>query len=96
MYVCVSWHGGGPQRVTGNPIPCSPEYREPKGGLWCLWSLRCALWQNFIKQKLQGTHNFVAGCHFLDPKSRSGRTCSPCPSGAMVTHFQGKFVNQKL
>ena len=32
----------------------------------------------------------------MDPKSGFGRTSAPCPSGAMVTHYEGDFITQKL
>ena len=32
----------------------------------------------------------------MGPKSGSGRTWAPCPSGAMVTHYEGEFIKSKL
>ena len=52
--------------------------------------------KNFIKQKLQGTPDLVGQVTFSGPKSGSGRTWAPCPSGAMVTHYEGEFIKTKL
>ena len=46
--------------------------------------------KNFIKQKLQGTPDLVGQVTFLGHKSGFGSgTWAPCPSGAMVTHYEG-------
>ena len=50
----------------------------------------------FVKQKLQGAPDLVGAGHLLGPKSGSGRTWTPCPSGAMVTHYEGEFIKPKL
>ena len=52
--------------------------------------------ENFIEQKLQGTSNLVRFVIFLDPKSWSGRTLAPCPSGARVTDIERVILISKL
>ena len=107
MLVCVSvlyrnpnrwtdlneiWHRGGP-RGFFDPIP-PPGFRVRKGGLGCLWSLNHAFWQKLYKPKLLGTPDLVGAFTFLGPKS--GRTWTPCPSGAMVTHYEEELIKLKL
>ena len=94
------WHRGGPWGREGfwvffNQVPPTPGYRVHKGGPGCLWSLSHAFWQNLFKLKLQCTHDLVGEGHFFGPQIQiwkdlgPGRTWAPCPSEAMVTHYEG-------
>ena len=74
-------HPRGPRRAKMGPVG--------------FWSVNCALWRIFYKTKV-AEHLQDSGGGSLDPKSRSGRTCTQCASGDMVPNFQGEFVRQKL
>ena len=52
--------------------------------------------ENIIKQKLLATPNLVGVGHLFGPQTRSGRAWAQCPSGSVVTHFQGDFIKLKL
>ena len=95
------WHRGGPRGGEGSwggfdPVPPPPGYGVRKGGTGCSGASTVRFGENFIKQKLQGTPDLVGRVTFLGPKSGSGRTWAPCPSGAMVTHYEGQLIKTKL
>ena len=78
----------------GNPNPL---------GMGCLKGVRGASGasavhsgKNFIKQKLLGIPKLAGTFTFFEPKSGSGRTWAPCPSGAVVTHYEGEFIKSML
>ena len=83
--------GGGFQPNTPTP-GCGVR----KGGPRCLWNLSCAFWQKLYKTKVAGPPDLMGAGHLLDPKFGSGRTWIPCPSGTMVTHYEGEFIKSKL
>ena len=75
----------------------------PKPGNWHQKGVQGAsgasamhFWQKLSKQKLQGDLIYWGRFTFSDPKSRSGRTWGPCPSGAIVTHMEGYLLKSKL
>ena len=80
----------------------STRYPTPPGtgcinGVWgASGASTVCFGENFIKQKLQGTPDLVGQVTSLGPKSGSGRTWAPCPSGAMVTHYAGELIKSKL
>ena len=45
--------------------------------------------KNFIKQKLLGTPDLVGVGHLFGPQIWIPMDLGPCPSGAMVTHYEG-------
>ena len=87
----------GERLLGGGGGPSYPPQPQGKGGINGVQGTSGAsamhFGKNFIKQKSQGTSNLVRVGH---PKSGSGRTWAPCPSGAMVTHYEGKFIKSKL
>ena len=80
----------------------STRYPHPPG-MGCVKGVRGAsgastvhFGKNFIKQKLQVAPDLVGWVTFLGPKSGSGRTWAPCPSGDMVTHYEGYLIKPML
>ena len=85
------------RKVLGGGVDWYPQlcgYRMHKGSAGCLWSFSCTFWRK--RYKLQGAPDLVRAGHILGPKSGSGRTWAPCPSGAMVTLIALELIKPKL
>ena len=73
--------------VGFHPVPSTPKVLDPKRESGVPLEPQPFICQNFYQTKDAGHPQFKVWSPFLDPKSGSGRTRAPCPSGAMVTHF---------
>ena len=78
--------------VGFDPVPPPPAY-----GVWgASGASAMHFGEYFIKQKLQGTPDLVRAGHIYGPQIWIQKDLGPCPSGAMVTHYEGEFITQKL